>query len=120
MMTISRDPQAGSMIVEAELTLVTLFIFLLRIMEAGRFFQIQEFLTDAAHEGARVGVKSLTGRNYASYADKDTIDRTIKQFLAPGAIDTSNVNVDVDCVNLSNGADISVGTPCSSGCPDIT
>jgi len=57
----ARKPNAkGTVLVEAALTLLTLFVCLFAIMEAGRFFQIQQTLTNAAREGARFAVTPLS------------------------------------------------------------
>ena len=53
----------GTVIVETAFTVLLLFTFLFAIMEAGRLFNVQETLTDAAREGARFGVTPLTQTN---------------------------------------------------------
>ena len=107
------------MVVEAALTMTTLFVFLLGIMEAGRFFQVQQFLTDAAHEGARLGVRSLTGRNYNSYLNKDDITIAVRNFLSDAGVQVNTADVTVDCLNLVTGSTIQAGAACTSGCPDV-
>ena len=106
---------------EAALTMTTLFVFLLGIMEAGRFFQVQQFLTDAAHEGARLGVRSVTGRNYNSYLNKDAITTTVTNFLSDYGVQVSPANVAVDCLDMTHGGTvIASGAACTTGCPNTT
>src|SRR5689334_13160552 len=109
--------QRGAMVVEAALTMTTLFVFLLGIMEAGRFFQVQQFLTDAAHEGARLGVKSVTGRDYNSYPTKADITTAVTNFLSDAGVQVSPANVTVDCLSLLSGATIVASEGCGSNCP---
>ena len=53
----------GTVIVETAFTVLLLFTFLFAIMEAGRLLSLQQTLTDAAREGARLGVTPLTQTN---------------------------------------------------------
>ena len=105
---------------EAALTMTTLFVFLLGIMEAGRFFQVQQFLTDAAHEGARLGVRSTTGRNYDSYLTKDAVTTAVTNFLSDAGVQVSPANVTVDCVDLLSGSTIVAGGACGSNCQAVS
>src|SRR5262245_27100725 len=109
MKATKRDRQTGAVLVEAAFTLLTLFIFLFGIMEAGRFFQVQQFLTDAAREGARVAVAPTAGTS--TLADSATISTAVTQFAAAAAITPT---VTVDCVDLSTGSDITTGSVCSA------
>lgn len=59
------NSQAGTVLVEAAFTLLLLFIFLLGIIEAGRFLNVQQVLTNAAREGARMAVEPITQTNCA-------------------------------------------------------
>jgi len=52
--------ERGQALVEAALTLVLFFVFLLSIFEGGRLLQTQLTLTQAAREGARYAVLPLT------------------------------------------------------------
>ena len=110
---MKRAPQTGSVLVEAAFTLLTLFIFLFGIMEAGRFFKVQQFLTDAAREGARVAATPLT--QTTTLATKAQIDLAVQPFLAAAAI--TNGTVTVNCVSLSNYNTVYDTNPCSAGCP---
>jgi Flp pilus assembly protein TadG len=52
----TESSQRGAAMVEAALTMLTLFILLFAIFEAGRMLNIQQTLTHAAREGARLAV----------------------------------------------------------------
>ena len=109
MKSMKRAPQTGSVLVEAAFTLLTLFVFLFGIVEAGRFFQVQQFLTDAAREGARVAVAPLS--QTTTLATMAEIQTAIQQFLDAAAI--KNATPAVDCVNLTTGADIASNSTCT-------
>jgi Flp pilus assembly protein TadG len=53
--------ERGSAMVEAALTLLTLLVLIFGIFEAGRMLNIQQTLTNAAREGARLSVLPLQG-----------------------------------------------------------
>src|SRR5438046_9592422 len=61
--------EAGTAIVEGALALLLLITFLFGIMEAGRLFNVQETLTDAAREGARVAVAPIPQADTLKTAD---------------------------------------------------
>ncbi len=46
--------ESGTVLVETALTIFLLILFLFGIMEAGRFISVQQVVTDAAREGARL------------------------------------------------------------------
>jgi Flp pilus assembly protein TadG len=110
-----RDRQTGAVLVEAAFTLLTLCVFLFGIIEAGRFFQVQQFLTDAAREGARYAVTPMTQTTTLPTATE--ITTVVQQFASSAAGITPSV--DVSCINLSTGAQINSGVcgVCASGTP---
>jgi Flp pilus assembly protein TadG len=117
MKATQRDRQTGAVLVEAAFTLLTLCIFLFGIIEAGRFFQVQQFLTDAAREGARYAVTPLTQTTTMPTAAQIT---TVVQNFASSATGVTP-SVEVSCVNLTTGASTSgvcgvcaAGTPCGT------
>lgn len=57
----TRTSQRGAAMVEAALTMLTLLVLLFSIFEAGRIVSIQQTLTNAAREGARLSVTPLWG-----------------------------------------------------------
>jgi Flp pilus assembly protein TadG len=86
-----RSPQTGSVLVEAAFTLLTLFVFLFGIIEAGRFFQVQQFLTDAAREGARYAVTPASGGT--TLPSTTAVTSVVSQFLSAAAVTNATVSV---------------------------
>jgi Flp pilus assembly protein TadG len=87
-----RQGERGTAIVEAAFTLLPLFIFLFAIMEAGRFFEVQQTLTDAAREGARLGVAPLTQTD--TLATKQEIVDKVTIYLNAASIQPKRILVD--------------------------
>ena len=56
----SAQEECGQALVEAGLTLLVFFVFLVSLFEGGRLLQTQQTLTEAAREGARYAVLPLT------------------------------------------------------------
>ena len=83
--------QNGTVIVETAFTVLLLFTFLFAIMEAGRLFNVQQTLTDAAREGARLGVTPLTQTNTLP-STTDIQDR-VNVFLNAAGITAKNILV---------------------------
>ena len=95
--------EAGTVLVEAAFTLLTLLIFLFGIMEAGRFFQVQETLTNAAREGARVAVAPLTQTTtLASCGSGGPIQTAVQNYLSGASI--TNATISCDTIRYSDGA----------------
>jgi Flp pilus assembly protein TadG len=93
--------ERGAAMVEAALIMLTLLILVFAIFEAGRVINIQQTLTNAAREGARVSVLPLQGGT---------------DILAPVATVRSRVRTFLDAAGL-NGAvvpdsDIDVNQAC--------
>src|SRR4051812_38236626 len=55
-----RRADSGTALVEAAMTLMLAFVLLFGIMEAGRFLHVQQTLTQAAREAARLSVAPIT------------------------------------------------------------
>jgi Flp pilus assembly protein TadG len=53
--------ERGAALVEAALTMLMLFVLVFGVFEAGRILNIQQTLTNAAREGARLSVLPLQG-----------------------------------------------------------
>lgn len=67
-MTVHRQPvrratEAGVTIVESAIILTMFFMLLFGVIEAGRFLNQRQVLTNAAREGARFAVLPLSGTN---------------------------------------------------------
>jgi Flp pilus assembly protein TadG len=71
--------------------MLTLFIFLFAIMEAGRLFNVQQTLTDAAREGARWGVTPLTQTD--TLRNTTEIQARVQEFLDSASIQPTSIVV---------------------------
>ena len=85
------DRESGTVIVETAFTVLLLFTFLFAIMEAGRLFNVQQTLTDAAREGARLGVTPLTQTN--TMPTTGEIQSVVQAFLDGSAIKGATIVV---------------------------
>jgi Flp pilus assembly protein TadG len=84
--------QKGVAVVEAAITLIMFFTVLLGIIEAGRFISVYQTLTDAAREGARLGVAPDSGTsNRPSDAE---IEAEVQRFLDSNAIQGATITVE--------------------------
>lgn len=91
----------GATLVEAAVTILILFTFLMAIMEFGRAYNIYQTMTDAAREGARFAVSpcSLVDAAGCPYGagnlptEADVITKT-ETFLAAAHINGATVLVD--------------------------
>jgi Flp pilus assembly protein TadG len=106
-----RRIEAGVVLVEAALTLLVLFIVLFAIMEAGRFFQVQEMISNAAREGARLAVSPLT--QSTTMPSDDEITSKVQTYLDAASITGATVTVD-RYVRLSDG--VAISSPCNAPC----
>ena len=88
---IKNGRESGTVIVETAFTVLLLFTFLFAIMEAGRLFNVQQTLTDAAREGARLGVTPLTQTN--TLPSTTDVEDAVKVFLNAAAITPKNIFV---------------------------
>jgi Flp pilus assembly protein TadG len=98
--TFQRHRERGTTIVEAALVLPVFFAFLFGVMEAGRFLNVRQVLTNAAREGARFAVAPLSGSN--TLPTTDEIEAVVNRYLASASIETATVNVD-DTVTAVTG-----------------
>ena len=93
---IARDTR-GQALVETALILLALFLFLFGIWEAGRVIQVQQALTDAAREGARLSVppKTQTMPGETLYEeDASRLEAAVQSYLNAAFIYGATVNVD--------------------------
>ena len=84
-----REAERGAAIVEAAIILMVLFFVLFGIMEAGRFVNVQQVVTDATREGARLAVAPFSGTN-AMPGDDDVIG-IVNQFLASANVAPADI-----------------------------
>jgi Flp pilus assembly protein TadG len=66
--------------VEAALTMLTLLVLIFAIFEAGRMLNIQQTITNAAREGARISVLPLQGGT-DTLAPEATVRTRVRSFL---------------------------------------
>ena len=99
-----RDRDAGVAVVEAAMTLLLLFILLFAIMEGGRFLNVQQVLTNAAREGARLSVAPVTGTsNLPSVGE---IEAEVRTFLDASSISGATVTIERPVIIRANGIDM--------------
>lgn len=78
------SPESGVTTVEGAIILVTFFMLLLGVIEAGRFLSMRQVLTNAAREGARFAVAPTSGTN--TLPNEDEIVARVNGFLAAGNV----------------------------------
>jgi len=93
--------ERGTTIVEAAIILLAFLMLLFGIVEAGRFINTRQALTNAAREGARFAVTPLSGTNtLPTYSEvKDRVDQYLADASITGA--TTSVNPAVSVVTGS-------------------
>lgn len=97
----ARAGARGAAAVEAALTLLLFFTLLLAIMEGGRFLNVQQTLTNAAREGARLAVAPLS--QTSTMATDGEIDTAVRVFLDAAGIAGAAVAVERPVVIQANG-----------------
>jgi len=78
------ESEGGSVLIEAAMSIPLLLLVVLGIADFGRLFQQYEVLTNAAREGARVGV--LPGYSITVPGD---VTARVNQYLTAGGLDSS-------------------------------
>ena len=76
---VSWREQRGTVLVESAMTLLGFLVVLLAILEAGRFLNVQQVLTDASREGARLAVSPLSGTS--TLPTTEEIENEVQRFL---------------------------------------
>jgi len=87
----TRRAEAGAALVEAALTMTAFFFLLIGTMETGRFLNVQQVLTNAAREGARLAVAPTAGTN--SLPSTGEIQTRVNFYLASANITGAAVSV---------------------------
>jgi Flp pilus assembly protein TadG len=87
-----RVAERGTTIVESAIIMLGFFMFLFGIMEAGRFMNTRQVLTNAAREGARFAVAPLSGTNTLPATGE--IEAHVDQYLAAANITGATSTVD--------------------------
>jgi len=95
------DSERGSAMLEAALTMLTLLVLLFAIFEAGRILNIQQTLTNAAREGARLSVLPLQGGT-DTLPSTGVVQARVQSFLNASGLNGSSATVAVDqCCDVS-------------------
>lgn len=93
--------EEGAAAVEAAMTLLLFFMVLLGIMEGGRFLNVQQTITNAAREGARLAVTPLT--QTSTLPSDGEIQARVQSFLDAARISGVTVTVERPLVIQANG-----------------
>jgi len=96
----TRRNECGSALVEAALTMLAFLIIIFSIFEAGRMMSIQQTLTNAAREGARLAVLPLQGGTDSLPSD-GVVQARVQSFLNASGLNGATANIVVDVVTTS-------------------
>jgi len=96
--------ERGAVVVEAAMTLLLFLTLLFAIMEGGRFLNVQQVLTNAAREGARLSVAPLT-RTTTMVTD-DEIQTEVMRYLDAARISGATITVERPVTILANGVNM--------------
>jgi Flp pilus assembly protein TadG len=97
----TRHRERGNALVETAIALPLLLLMMVGIFEVGRAYETWQVVTNAAREGARVGI-------LPSGSD-DTTTAIVRQYMANGQLSRAadaTVVVDRDATMIVNGADL--------------
>ncbi len=84
--------QGGTAVVEAAITVLGFLVVVLAIFEAGRLLNVQQALTDASREGARLAVAPLSGTSTLPTVGE--IENEVQRFLQAASIGTATTVVE--------------------------
>lgn len=93
--------ERGTAVIEAALTIMTFMIMLFAIMEGSRFLSVQQALSNAAREGARLSVAPLSGTSTMPTVAE--IENEVNRFLQASSIQGATVTVQRPVVVPTNG-----------------
>lgn len=88
---MSWQDQRGAAAVEGAVVLLVFLVVILAIFEAGRFFNVQQVLTNASREGARLAVLPLSGTS--SLPTTGQIESEVQRFLQAANIQGATIAV---------------------------
>jgi len=83
--------ERGAAVVETALTLLLLLTLIFGLFEAGRMMSVQEVVTNAAREGARLSVTPLVGTD--TLPTTDAVKARVNQFLQSASIKGATTTV---------------------------
>ena len=97
--TDGRSGERGTAIVEAAIFLTAMFMFIFGVMEAGRFLNVQQVLTNAAREGTRFGIAPETAETCASVGagclpTSLEIQTVVENYLAAANVTGAVITID--------------------------
>jgi len=84
--------QGGTAVVEAAITVLGFLVVVLAIFEAGRLLNVQQALTDASREGARLAIAPLSGTSTLPTVGE--IENEVQRFLQAANIGTATTVVE--------------------------
>jgi Flp pilus assembly protein TadG len=84
--------ERGAVIIEGALVLLTLFTLIFAIWEAGRLFNVQNVVTNAAREGARLAVTPLSGAT-STLPNSTDIQTRVNRFLQSSSIENGTISI---------------------------
>lgn len=87
------NDQRGAALVEAALTMLLFVVFLFAVFEGGRFLNIQQTLTNAAREGARLSVAPLSGTS--TLATTGQVTARVQSFLQASGLNGATATIAV-------------------------
>lgn len=85
--------ERGSAVIEGALVLLLLFTLVFAIWEAGRLFNVQEVVTNAAREGARLAVAPDAGTLPGVLPTDSEVQSRVNDFLAASSIPGATVTI---------------------------
>ena len=88
---MSWQDQRGVAVVEGAVVLMGFLVLVFGIFEAGRFFNVQQVLTDASREGARLAVTPLSGTS--TLPTTGQIESEVQRFLQAANIQGATIAV---------------------------
>ena len=88
------EGQRGASLVEAALTSLLFVVFMFAVFEGGRFLHIQQTLTNAAREGARLSVAPLSGTS--TLASNGEVTARVQTFLDAAGLNGASATVAVN------------------------
>lgn len=91
----TESSQRGAAMVEAALIMLTLLVLIFAIFEAGRMLNIQQTLTNAAREGARLSVLPAWGGT-DTLPSTGVVQARVQSFLDASGLNGSSATVAVD------------------------
>ncbi len=89
---VSWREQRGTALVESAMTVLGFLVVLLAILEAGRFLNVQQVLTDASREGARLAVSPLSGTS--TLPTTEEIENEVQRFLQAANVGSATTVVE--------------------------